>query len=420
MNRMCVIDVPGLSRRVLSMDSSLWLCNQPSGLRTLVPTFPAVPASVMASLTTGVDPGVHGVVAGGVYCRQRRRLSLQEHSNTLLTKKRFWQSLHLPDPMKVAMLFWANPLAGGAQVALGDFTYAPGEVPELPPDLHRQLVQQVGPSQLELLHGPHASWTVSEWIAAAAWRVWQHHAPDLMLVRLPGVDFELERHGLGSPNVLAALRELDRIARHLAMSVQGDGGQSVVLSDGAYTTVQRSAAPNLLLRRAGLLTVRQTPGGEEVDMDNSRAFAMIDHQVAHIYCDEAVAREAADIVARDTAVAGVFSRDEMFAPGMGHDRAGERVVLAAPDAWLDYRWWEVTQPPRQIASKCGYDPCELLDAWPRNVDAIQASLGLVQGIEDSDRPILAASFELPQQRYLATDLPELLRSRIFQAQPAHV
>ncbi len=263
------------------------------------------------------------------------------------------------------MLFWSQPLAGGADVVLGAATYE-GSLPpaEHPPGLHRRIAGGIGPSQLELLHGPEASWRASQWIAQAAAVVWREYPVELMWVCLPGLDFELQRHGPDSERAAEALRELDRVAGHLADEIVATDGDVIVLSDGGYVPVCRAAFPNLLLRRAGLLEVAQSEEGWNVDFERSAAFALVDHQVAQIYCrDETAAQQAQSALGADPAIAAVLSRDELFSPGLGHDRAGERVALCKP-----MRGWTIAggslpiRPRRSRRPSAGTTPASFLSA----------------------------------------------------------
>ena len=427
MKRVCVIDIAGADMALVRRDRELWVNSLPSAPRPMLATFPAVPASVQASLTTGVEPGVHGVVGGGLYRRESRTLSLDERSNTLLSRKRFWHSRHLPQRPKVAMVFWCNSLAGAADVALGTPTYGASscELVGQPMELYAELAAAVGGYDPGLCHGPWASWAASAWIALAAEGIWRRHRPDLQWVHLPGVDFEAVRHGLGSPWVFEAMRVVDLLARRLADAVAAGGGETLVLSDGGYVPVGRAGLPNLRLRRAGLLKVVRTDGGEAIDLHNSRAFAMVDHQVAHLFCaDASAAEDAAAALRDDPAVAAVAAREELFCQGAGRQRAGERIALAAGDAWFSYRWWsdEAEAPDvafrADVQGKCGYDPCELFPgSGPGRIDPdparVRASRGLV-GPGAAGQCLLAATCGLPVDATVkATDVPEIVRGVMF-------
>ncbi|MFP4054109.1 MAG: alkaline phosphatase family protein [Phycisphaerae bacterium] len=424
MKRVCLVNVSGLSPRLLSgaggEGESFRTLAQPPG--PMKPTFPVVRASVQASMTTGAAPGAHGVLGGGVYRRQARSVSLEERSNTLLTKKRFWHARSLGTAPKVALVFWSNPLAGAADFVLGSMTYGCrcGRVSSQPVGLYEQIVDAVGEMDISRFQGPGASWRTSEWIADAAVEVWNQGKPELMCVTLPGLDYEIVRHGLDSEEVSLALKQMARITEGLVQKITDSDGLTVVVSDGGYVNVSRVAHPNVCLREAGLLETKRTECGEVIDFEKSRAFAMADHQVAQIYCNnEEDIDLAAAAVAADEAIDSVVSRDDLLEAGLGHDRAGERIALADPDAWISYRWWAPGEHVPACAEyadcghKGGYDPCELMSDGKGKMDLdesrVRASRGLVSD-DPADWCLLAgtAPLSLPNDPAV-TDLPDILR-----------
>jgi hypothetical protein len=428
MRRLCVINVAGASPRLLAAGGQGWLRSLPAPPRAMGTVFPAVPPAVQASMTTGVTPGVHGVVAGCVFRRQSRHIGRDERSNTLLNKKRFWHGRHLPESPRTAMVFWYHAMAGGADVVVGVTSYGPscGRVVSQPLGVADELTGQLGPLDPGLLRGPAASWRASEWIASAARKLLRERPVDLAWVHLPGVNFELARHGPEAHQTREALAGVEKLAAGIAEDMSSAGGETVVVSDGGYVSVSQVGRPNARLREAGLLEIAETPDGPAPDLERSRAFALVDHQVAHLYCrDEDIADEAAAVVAEDPAVQWVRPRAALFEPGLGHDRAGERVAAARTDAWLAYHWWgPEDEPPAaarraDFAGRCGHDPCELLAGdEPDTIDPdptrVRSSRGRAD-VEPDDACLLAATCELPPQAESpsATDLPAILRRLMF-------
>lgn len=428
MNRTCVINVAGVSPRVLQRDGGLWINSLAMAPRPLRPTLPAVPASMQATITTGFEPSSHGVVAGGVYRRQSHSLSLEERSNTLLTKKRFWHSSKTGLP-RTSLVFWNNPLAGAADIVLGAVSYGAVSLAQQPKNLYEQLQKELGPCDTSLFRGPTASWAASAWAADAAIWIWQNQKPALQWAYLPGVDFEAVRHGVDSPQAFEALRVVDLQAHRLAEAVLASGGQVVVLSDGGYANVHRVSMPNVLLAAAGLLRMISTDLGEVPDLENSAAFAMVDHQAAHVFCaDDAAAQEARRALESLDGLAAMLPRGEVCGCGQGFYRCGDWVLLSQSDAWFSYRWWADDAKTPPLASRCdvpgklGYDPCELFaPAYPSadaasvagQIDAnalrVRASRGLVPA-DFSDHAFVTASraIELPEA-LKATDVPKIVQ-----------
>jgi len=416
MKRICIINIAGLSRRLTAGRDDLWVSSlsAPSG-GAMAPTLPAVASSVQASMTTGCRPGKHGIIAGGVFRRQSGSLSLADRSNTLLNTKRFWHARALPEAPKVALVFWSNPLAGGGDIVLGTAAYACqcGKVSHQPMGLYDRLAETCGQFDCGLISGPTASWRGAEWIANASDEIWRSDEPDLMWVNLPGIDFELIRGGVidNCASLEQALVDVDNRARGLADSVRDGGGQVVVVSDGGYVDVSQAIRPNVALRDAGLLIVGESPDGPVVDIEASRAVALADHQVAHLYCrGERAADEAAEVLSGLEGIDSIAPRSELFCPGLGHDRAGERVATARPKAWFS--------PRAGSAGKLGFDPCELISNGGANCSADESLVRASRGRADvslDDSCFLAATDPLETPREMCvTDLPDVLKKVMFE------
>ena len=108
------------------------------------------------------------------------------------------------------------------------------------------------------------------------------------------------------------------------------------------------------------------PSAEGLDTFESRAFAVCDHQLAHIYvrCPDDVER-VRDLVASLPGVARLLRDEERAEVDLNHPRSGELIALAEADAWFAYPFWldDRLAPDYartvDIHRKPGYDPCEL-------------------------------------------------------------
>ena len=111
------------------------------------------------------------------------------------------------------------------------------------------------------------------------------HRPTLTLVYLPHLDYDMQRHGPdpSHPAVAQSLADLDAAAGDLIAAAEAEGLNVLVLSEYGITPVDTPVHLNRALRDAGLLAVREEDGAEMLDPVASRAFAVCDHQIAHVY-----------------------------------------------------------------------------------------------------------------------------------------
>ena len=123
---------------------------------------------------------------------------------------------------------------------------------------------------------------------------------------------------------------------------------------------------NRVLRRAGLLEVHTQAGMEYLDPWASRAFAVADHQIAHVYVrDPRDVGQVARLLAELDGVGAVLDDEAKRAVDLDHPRAGELVCVASPGAWFTYYYSldDEAMPDFartvEIHRKPGYDPAEL-------------------------------------------------------------
>jgi predicted AlkP superfamily pyrophosphatase or phosphodiesterase len=237
-----------------------------------------------------------------------------------------------------------------------------------PSELHEELDARLGPFPLFKFWGPAADIASSQWIARATMHVRATRHPTLTLCYLPHLDYNLQRLGpdLGHPQVRNDLTAIDAVVAELIAPAERDGARIVVVSEYGITPVRDAVHINRALRAAGLIAVRLELGRELLDPGASRAFALADHQVAHVYLQDgtSVAEVKALLEGLD-GVERVLDDDGKRAFGLDHPRSGELVAITRPDRWFSYYYWlDDDRAPDfartvDIHRKPGYDPVEL-------------------------------------------------------------
>jgi predicted AlkP superfamily pyrophosphatase or phosphodiesterase len=140
--------------------------------------------------------------------------------------------------------------------------------------------------------------------------------------------------------------------------------------------VSRPVHINRALRRAGWLKVRLEQGREQLDAGASEAFAVADHQIAHVYVARpSLVPEVAACLSSLPGVETVLDEAGKQAAGLDHPRSGELIAVARADSWFTYyHFLDDERAPDfartvDIHRKPGYDPAELFfDArirWPK-------------------------------------------------------
>jgi len=380
-----VLNVVGLSPELLGEDTPHINALVASGtLRPLVTVTPAVTCTVQSTLLTGKLPSEHGIVANGWYFRELSEIWFWRQSNQLVQAKKLWELARERDPsFTVANLFWWYNMYSSADWAVTPRPMYPADGRKLPDihtapnELRRELQDRLGQFPLFHFWGPAADIRASRWIAQAALHVMQTRSPTLTLVYLPHLDYGLQRLGpdLASPRLRQDLREVDALVGELAEAAQKSGRRVVVLSEYGITKVSGAVALNRALRAQGWLQVREELGRELLDAGASDAFAVADHQLAHVYVRKPeLLREVRACLTALDGVERVLDRQEQQELGLNHARAGELVAISRADRWFSYYYWLDAERAPDFATsvdihrKPGYDPVELFLnpklAWP--------------------------------------------------------
>jgi predicted AlkP superfamily pyrophosphatase or phosphodiesterase len=235
-----------------------------------------------------------------------------------------------------------------------------------PPELRHALQERLGTFPLFRFWGPAADLASTRWIAGASLSILEARRPSLTLVYLPHLDYDFQRHGPDDPRSRAALRDVDGIVGELAAAAKHLDANLLVVSEYGIAPVSQPVHLNRALRAAGLIAVREELGHERLDTGASRAFAVADHQIAHIYVrDPADLERTRHVLAEVPGVETLLSGPALAAEGLDHARSGELVAIAAEGAWFTYYFWldDAVAPDYartvDIHRKPGYDPVEL-------------------------------------------------------------
>lgn len=388
-----LLSIPGLrSRDLAAMPRLSALANNGGAVVPLTPSFPCVTCPVQANLTTGVLPDQHGVVANGFFWRDKAEVEMWTAWNDCIQAPQIWDTLHERDPsLTSAVWFPLHSKGAGA-----DFICTPAPIhnPDgseslwcytKPTELYGELRDALGHFPLMNFWGPMANIKSTDWIVNSAVVGAQKFQPRFSYIYLPHLDYAAQKFGPNSPQASAALGELDSAIGRLIDGYAAAGLDDVLwLAASEYTIneVSSVAYPNRILREAGLLTLDVDDEGRELlNVGQSRAWALVDHQFAHVFVrDAADVSRTADLLRSDANIAEVLTGDDRAKHHLNHERSGEIVLIANPNAWFAYYWWldDAKAPPFartvDIHRKPGYDPVELFIDMPTKSIPLNAAL----------------------------------------------
>jgi predicted AlkP superfamily pyrophosphatase or phosphodiesterase len=451
-----VIDVVGLTPRMIGSDTpNLLRLAQNGAIRSLGAVTPAVTCTAQTTLLTGGLPRDHGIVANGWYFRDLSEIWFWRQSNALVTGEYVWDAAKARNnSFTCANMFWWYNMYSKADIGVTPrpMYLADGrKVPDcysFPGDLRDELTKLLGAFPLFKFWGPATSISASEWIARAAMHVMQTRSPTLTLIYLPHLDYGLQRVGPHHPSIAEDLRSVDSLCGEIIAQAKKTSAEIIVLSEYGITSVNRPIHINRALRNAGLISVRSELGREQLDPGASLAFAVADHQIAHIYVKQPdLAPQVKSLVESLPGVERVLDETDKAAYGLDHNRSGELVALSRADSWFSYYYWlDDDHAPDyartvDIHRKPGYDPVELfldpairvpqlsigwrlakrkfgartlMDVIPLDASLVKGSHGRITD-EAMDGPVLISSNAalLPAGDTNATDVKRLILAHIF-------
>jgi len=354
--KVAILNVVGLSGSLLKHAPNIRALGDAA---TLTPVLPAVTCSVQSSMLTGRPVRAHGIVGNGWFNHEQQEVQFWKQSNPLVQGEKVWETAKQRDAAVTCLnsFWWYNMYSSV------DYSITPRpqykadgrKIPDCythPASLRDELQSKLGMFPLFKFWGPMAGIESTRWIADATKLSVTKFDPTLTLVYLPHLDYGLQKLGPSHPDIPHHVKDVDDIAGNLIDYFHKRDTKVIVVSEYGIEEATGHIDINRRLRKAGLLAVRNEGGHELLDAGASDAFAVADHQVAHVYRKPGVEIDPA-----------VYADCELT--HINHERAGHDVLIAPRGRWFTHDYWldEASKPDFancvDIHRKPGYDPREL-------------------------------------------------------------
>lgn len=375
MKKTVVINIVGLTKRLIGEHTPFIKSFLEKGASSFIkPMLPAVTCSVQSTYVTGKWPTDHGIVGNGWYFKEELEVKFWRQSNKLVEHSKIWDSLKEKHPgFTCANHFWWYNMYSNVDYSLTprpNYLADGRKIPDVyshPPELRDEMQSALGTFPLFEFWGPKTTINSSKWIANAAVLTDKKHNPDLTLIYLPHLDYNLQRHGLNFNIISKDLMEIDQVVKDLVSYYEEKDTRIILLSEYGITNVNKPIHLNRLLRQKGYVAIREERGLELLDAGASEAFAVADHQIAHIYIKNKVnIKMIADFLATVPGVEKVIFGEGFLQNNLNHERSGDIIVVADSNSWFTYYFWldDAKAPDYarmvDIHKKPGYDPVEML------------------------------------------------------------
>ncbi len=404
--RTAVINVVGLTPDLIGGHTpNLKSFAERNGVSSIGQILPSVTCSVQSTYLTGKMPSEHGIVGNGWYFRDECEVKFWRQSNKLVQSPKIWDIAKDLDPSFVcANMFWWYNMYSTVDLSVTPRPMYPADGRKLPdvysqpPELRDNLQTQLGQFPLFEFWGPRTTINSSAWIAKSSMEVEKKYSPSMSLVYLPHLDYILQQEGPDSINLATHLAEIDQVCGELIDFYKKRGVLVTILSEYGIVNVDNPIHLNRVFREKGWIGIREELGRELLDPGASKAFAVADHQLAHVYVEDAsILEEVKNELERVDGIAQILHGESKVQAGLDHERSGELVAVAMENSWFSYYYWMDDDKAPDFARcvdihrKPGYDPVELF------VDPQLKS------------PMLKAGFRLAQKklgfRYLMDLIP---------------
>jgi predicted AlkP superfamily pyrophosphatase or phosphodiesterase len=392
MRRTAVINVVGLTERLIGPHTpAITAFRSHCALARIKPAFPAVTCAAQSTYLTGASADAHGIVGNGWYNRELAEVQFWKQSNRLVHGRKLWEDLRAQEPaFTCAKLFWWYNMYSTADYSITPRPMYPADGRKVfdiytwPYSIRADIKADLGEFPFPSFWGPGAGVNnpqgradaASRWIANSAKWIEEKFKPTLNLIYLPHLDYNLQRF---DPTPRAAngnvgseahpesdLRLIDAIVGDLITFFEKRGIQMVLLSEYGITSVARPVHLNRIFRENGWLAIKEELGLELLDAGASKAFAVADHQIAHVYVnDHSTLKAVRELLSKTAGVSDVFAPAERPDLGISHERAGDLIAISNADTWFTYYYWlDDARAPDfartvDIHRKPGYDPVEL-------------------------------------------------------------
>ncbi len=372
MNRVAVLNVVGLTKGLIGEFTPRIKAFAEAGqLSSFKPAFPAVTCTAQSSYVTGLPVEDHGIVANGWYDREAAEVKFWKQSNHLVKGEKIWERLRRMNPeFTCAKLFWWYNMYSSADWTITPRPAYPAngrkvfDVYSQPMGMKEEIKSELGDFPFPSFWGPNAGVASSQWIADSAKWVEREKKPTLSLVYLPHLDYCLQKYGpdLGDERVSGELQAIDKLVGEMIDFYTERDVEVILLSEYGISAVDQPVHLNRIFREKGWITIKDELGLEMLDCGASKVFAVADHQVAHVYVNDAsLMDEVREVLEKSSGVDEVRSDFS----GYSAERAGDLIAVAKPNAWFTYYYWEDDNVAPDFARcvdihrKVGYDPVEL-------------------------------------------------------------
>ena len=375
MKKTVVLNIVALSPRVIGAHTPFlkkWIEKRKRAV--VEPVLPAVTCSSQSVYLTGKWPSENGIVGNGWYFQEECEIKFWRQSNKLVQAEKIWEVLRRENPeFTVANMFWWYNMYSSVDYAVTPrplYLQDGRKVPDChsqPMELRDRLQRELGQFPLFSFWGPNTTIESSRWIADASKKVDEWYSPTLNLIYIPHLDYGLQKYGIDFDKIGKDLREVDALAEDLITYFEQQGAQVLLLSEYGITSVSKPVHLNRIFRKKDWIQIKDELGLETLDAGTSVAFAVADHQVAHVHVnDKSKLDEVRALLESTPGVEKVLGEVGKKQYHIDHERAGDFVVIAAADSWFTYYFWldDAKAPDYarcvDIHRKPGYDPVELV------------------------------------------------------------